>query len=272
MGNPDNFNGEVLQKVVVLNSKGGENIETLAQDNDARPLTMHVSRLINVTSFATNTTKGSYTVELSAGHGASVGDFLVIWQDVNLGGRIVPFWQETEVLNVSVNTITIDIPIMFDFTTDAIVDVKDFNLAVDGSVTPVEFSFEPKTSASFDITLFIQTMLHTAASDDSKFGDLSSLANGVVFGKKNPLNVTDFYFFNAKNNADFKAHGSNVDYNDKAGGGLNGTDVSLPINEKFGVVARIEGAFNEKIVFIVRDNLSTLTRIESTVNGHEVIA
>jgi len=79
----------------------------------------------------------------------------------------------------------------------------------------------------------------------------------------------DFYFCES-NNAGFREYGFKVDYNTKAPSGQNGYNGSKHIRKNNGVAIRLYGDTNDTLQIIVQDDLTALTKVAFTIQGHVV--
>ena len=93
----------------------------------------------------------------------------------------------------------------------------------------------------FDIDIFITNMVHAAEADDSKFGGIAAITNGVHVRKEDDM------FQNLGNytkNSDYKS-----------------------LRDFYGVVVRVRPDKQEIIKVIIRDDLSSLTSIRVSALG-----
>lgn len=193
-----------------------------------------------------------------------------------------PFYNQIEILAVNGNDITLIYPLGFPYTTDALVRIVNVNLAVNGSVTPVEFSFSPPDN-NFGITRFIVTMFHDTAGDDGKFGDLAPLLNGVYTGLREkvltgtPSEFTVFYnTYNFKTNGDFANVSYDVTYNAKTGNPQSPGAFSTRVRKSYGGQDKSNGWIellsndDASLYFIVRDDLSALERFTVNFSGRSM--
>ena len=199
------------------------------------------------------------TIDVSAGHGFSAGEMVVLWQD--------GYFRQITVKSVNVNELSLSVPVSLPFTVaDCVVVRGSKNLAVNGT-TPKTFTFKPRAGiVPIDIGSIIITMDHPAAGDPSKFGDLTALTNGMYVRKHNG-SITALG--NYKKNADFNSIGGDITFYDKAGGGAFGTKVDVAINtpEHYDTVIRIDSGNNDELQVRIRDDISAITSIEFSLLG-----
>lgn len=200
-------------------------------------------------------------INVAVGHGfvGIPGEFLVI--------REGDLFEQCEVKNVSVNAITVCMPVASGFSIDAKV-IRGSNLVnVDGSSTPVDFKFSFNSGAivPIDISKVVISMQSGAnVPDNGKFGGMAELPNGFYFRKVNGTNVN---LGNYRTNQDFKDRGAQVDYTTKAPAGTNATDITFNIEEIFEQVQRIDPRINDAVVARSRDALNTLVKMTISIIG-----
>lgn len=192
-------------------------------------------------------------IQVSPGHGFLVGESLIIWEN--------NIFSQFEVISVSTNDISVNIPSSGDFTTSAKVIRGDTNLNKDGSITPVEFIFKGyNTQIPIDISKVILQLQHgNNVPDDGKFSGIGALAKGLYFRR---TNGGIFNLGNYKSNIDFKLRGFETVYTLKAPSGGNATEMILDIQSTFGQVIRLNPRNNDCIIGKIRDDLSPIAGID----------
>ena len=240
------------------------------QDQTSQVLNLELCRTIQNLDIAASTTMDARTVQVIAGTAPIVGNHLCLKQGtaiyqnaiIAVSGASSPF------------TVTLDTPLDFAFTTAAVANETSTNMAVNGSVTPVVFRVSPQglsEGTRWDITrvIFVIRSSATPAMDDGKFGNLTSLTNGVV------LRVSDGYtknIFNVKNNGEFALQAFDANYSSAAPAGTAAFRCRRTFNgqEKNGVVIRLAASTSDELQVIVQDNLSGLTSFKAIAQGHFV--
>lgn len=226
--------------------------------------------------FSQSVSGGNFT--LSADTVASTVDVLNYTFSVNVGHTIVPGNEiilldvltdrslQAKVVSVATNDITIDRPIDHVFPYAGIVPTLGrktvSDLSVDGSVTPQIYTIRAG-SIPHDYYGYSFCMIHSSEPDDSKFGDLNALTNGLVLRIVNGYQQT---LFNFKKNGDFKRYGGLLTVQEKSGGGEYSTCCRINVSEIYGIAQRISGT--SAIQIIVQDDLSGLTSAEALAFGH----
>lgn len=243
---------------------GNDNqLNVLLSDQTTRPLDFRMHQVVDDTiSLASSPTPGSYDVTLNTGHSVTTGEFIVIVEENDMPNI---FWGE--VLSVSGDTITLDTPIPYAFTTNAQIYSYVVNMNVDGSVTTQTFGITNFFDTSVDITRIIFHITDEDSMDDGKFGGIPELTRGVVFRKK--ISDTEFInYFNIKTNGDIGELAYDKKYDAKAPAGVYGLTSRLTFASqgKHGVAIRIKPG--ESIQCLIQDDLTGLTSFNIMVEGH----
>lgn len=211
------------------------------------------------------------TITVDDPTGAAAGKYIELWEG--------PFFMQVEIKSVLGSDITLHMPVGFPFTIAANAYIVNVDMNVDGSVTPQTFRLEagPAFTSDLYITRFVIVMTHSGAGDDSKFGSIAALTNGLYFGSRGliptqigPLVIVN-NLFNVKTNKDLRVRTYDIDYSDKAGGGNFGTSSRKTFNgpEKSGMAIPIYLQNNDSPFAIVRDNLSVadMVTLRVALNG-----
>lgn len=218
---------------------------------------------VSSTTLAVNTSNGDSSVELTVGHGASVGNILVLREGIRY------YWGT--ILSVSTNTIGLDTPLDFAFTTSADVDVGDANLNKNGTLlSPVIAHIKPPPGVKWDITRVHTQTTSTADMDSGRFGSIPALTNGCVFGKVNGEDSQNIA--NVKTNGDLGLLANQDNYDPKAPAGVYGYFSKHQFGGQtgVGVVIRLEGDKNDQICVLIQDDLTSLLLFRVIAIGHVV--
>ena len=243
-------------------------LEVAIQDQYTEIIDLHLSRLIQEVTIVTNTSIDDTVVTISSDSEPTNGNTVCFKEDT-------AFYQG-EILSHVANgdnwDITLDSPLDYAFTTSGGCSERSINLAVDGSVTPARFTVSPfglQAGTEWDITRIMGAITDGSAMDDSTFGGITALTNGVFFRKKNG---TYKNIFNAKTNADLKAHMYDVDYSDKAPAGQFGLNFRRTFagQDKAGVTIRLRADDEDSFECIIQDDLTGLTNFQIIAQGHVV--
>ena len=204
---------------------------------------------------------GDVEFDVTAGHSIDTGQMVIISED----GR---FFQ-AEVLTVDTNTITVDSPCNYDFTDDADCENVSNELNQNGSSSTVIARIKPPANVTWDITKLLFYMQDATAMDDSTFGGLSALTNGVVLRS---INSVYNNIFNAKSNYELALQMFDVDYPPKPASGKYAFRGCRKFGGKSetGVVIRLDGDSGHELQLLIQDNLTGLEKFHCVVHGHVV--
>lgn len=222
-----------------------------------------------LTSTAADTVIDDRTIELTTGHGALAGEILEI-ADVD------QTFMQTRILNVAVDTITIDQPVNHVYPSGSTVVISNDSMLVDGSVTPQVFSILPLPQQAGDIVRIMMDIRGTTDMDLSTFGSDASLTNGCVLRIKRQSG--DFRnIFNWKNNGDFINRSLDSVFLQPKQGNTIRAFVSRSTfggQSKRGVVIRLDGSLGEEIQVVIQDDLTAgaNTEFRMIAQGHELQA
>lgn len=169
--------------------------------------------------------------------------------------------------NTTYRTINISTPLDYAYN-NAKIRTGSWNMNVDGSTENKTFSFRMTGYESIDIYTYIVSMEDNAVMYDSTFGGINALTNGLIArqvdgGINNLFTIT--------NNGGFREAGYTLNYDSKVPSGtyaLFGVKNTSVLN---GVARRLSGSENDEIQFIVRDDLTGITKLTFTAHGHIVI-
>ncbi len=237
--------------------------EVFIQDQDTRPINTYFLESLANFSIAADTgvstiTSLLYEITLVGGHGLLIGDEILLLDTVNNRELYAV------VKNVNVDVITIDRPIDNNFIVANTLGRKvSSKMNVDGSSTKKIFTVRAGT-VPIDFAFFGVSMSDNSIMDETKFGSLTELNNGLVLRIVNSYQESIFTF---KKNADFSLYGMS-EYPEKVPAGTYAFLSKLNFNgqENRGVVLRVSD--NDVIQFIVQDNLSTLDDFRCVAVGH----
>lgn len=255
------FDQSLHEPLVNVASTNGAYCDVYIQDSDSKIIDFYFKRQLGLTTLASNATINSYTIELAEGHGVTNGEYLSFLEDNNA--------TQSKVINVSTNTITLDSPIDYAYTTNALVRRTTIDMNVDGSSTPVIFNIVPAFNNKWHINNINMSIEDNATMDTSLFGGLPALSKGVL------IRIVDGATHNItsiKSNGEFEVRGFDVKYSDKAPSGYYGLHVTKSFNSQIGNGSAIylDGSNSDELQIIIQDNLTGLSRLRATVQGHYV--
>lgn len=249
---------------VVSCNKEGELIggDVAVQDQSTKIVDFYFKNLVGYVTLASNTTIFSYTVTLTAGHGVTTSNYLTFLEGDNI--------SQFKVLNVATNTITLDSPLDFAYTTSAEIRKTTIGMNVDGSTTPVIFDIAPDQNSKLHINCIVLSLEDNTAMDSGMFGGITALTKGIVIRRLNDINHN---ITNIKTNGEFRVRGFNVLYDDKAPSGVYGLCANKCFNGQTnnGVTIFLNGETQDKLQIIIQDNLTGLTKFTATAQGHYVL-
>lgn len=250
----------ILVKMPTLESNGA--VPVNIQDQTTEIIDVFFCKLLNTVTLVSNVTADQNTATFVAWHS------FVAW-NMACFKEWTHFFQAV-VLNVATDTITIDRPFDFAFTTAATVTRTTKEMNVDWSVTPQIFRISPVwTTVKFDITKIFFVIGDDSAMDSWKFGWIAALTKWIVVRKKDGVFKS---IFNAKTNGDFSQHCQAVNYDDKAPSWQYWFRAikNLAWQENQGVVIRLDPAENEELQVIIQDNLTGLLSFNCVALWHIV--
>ncbi len=249
----------IINNIYFLFWERAESFDVWIQDQTTPPFQFYLMHEAKIDITLTeNTQIDSSFVLVSSSHGfTGTGEYISMMQN--------NAYNQIEVTSSSNDTVYLAQEITSVYTTDAFVMRGTIDMNVDGSITDSIFQFNLRDATlPIDIQTIKVTMRHGTSGDDSKFGDLSALTNGLRVRKENS-NIQGLG--NYKRNQDFKEFGGVINYEDKAGGGDHSTTIIYDLKEIYGVVIRIDPRIPDIIRAPVRDDVSNLVRLRISLMG-----
>lgn len=248
------------------NRRGG--IDVNVQDQTSPVVISKMTKLNFEGATINEATIETRTIDVGAGIIANfaVEDFVTIF---NVAAA--RFYQ-SKVVSILGNVLTLDTPFDYTYPIGSVITSASTNMGVDGSVTPVIFGIRntvDRIPVEFDVTRIIFTCIATSAVDLVKFANITALINGIVL-RRNDGTITNY--FNAKSNKelaalmyDFTVHAAT---NPQQGQDGFVARMTFAGQNKMGVTIRL--GEDEDLQMIIQDNLSTITLLEVTAEGHLV--
>lgn len=234
-------------------------VDVAIQDQHSQPVELYLHIHLVDPAITVNTLIGDESITVDANTSIAAGQVITIYE----GTR---FYQSI-VTGVSSLVVSLASPLDFAFTTDADVHIGPWNLAVNGASTTQEAVIIAPPLVKFDLYTIAVSMTDDAVMDSSKFGGISALTNGILFQhvdgttKNLPLIV---------NNSGFNEFGFDVEYDPKPPSGVYGLRAAKSYNIKNGVSIRLDGTTADELKCLIRDDLTGLTLMSITVQGHVV--
>jgi hypothetical protein len=253
--NPYWWNPFTAKPKNMLNEKGIFQVSIKDQFTDSIDLYAHIDKV--QPAIIINTSLYDEAIVVDSIASVAAGDVIVIYE----GCR---FYQSI-VLSAAVLTINLASPLDFAFTTAAVVHIGTWNLTVNGSVTPqIAHIFVP-SECEFNIYQINVSITDDVVMDSAKFGGIAALTNGILF---RVVNSTIKNLPLVVNNIGFSEQGFDINYDDKAPAGVYGFQAKKNYPVINGVSLRLNGATNDEIQCLIRDDLTDLTMLNITINGH----
>jgi hypothetical protein len=238
-------------------------LDVFVQDQHTEIIDLHMIREDDTFTLAVATNVDDTTFTATAGHSIIVGDVIELSENAHA--------FQAEVLNVVGNTITIDSPLDRAFTTAASGVNGTSNMAIDASGGVEIFRVTPKNlvNTEWDVVRLLMTITDDVAMDDSLFGGIPALTNGIVV---RAANSNDKNIFNAKTNGQLAQHMLDTSYADRAPAGEFGYRAyrTFAGQEKNGVTIRLLSDDDDEIQILLQDDLSALLTFEAVIQGHTV--
>ena len=237
------------------------------QDQTTDPIIVNFNRIDASTTLKDTVAIGDTSIVLTSATGADVGDYLIIFNP-----DLLRFYKGI-ILSIDTDTMFLDTPLDVAYPAGSFVDLTTTNMAVDGSVTTQIFGVRGVSPSpigiAVDITRIIVQCQTATAVDLSKFGDLAALTNGLVLRKRDGRY---FNIFNIKTNGELAALGYDwtpyLATNPQQGQDGFLFRLTFAGMNKLGVAIRLRPG--EDLQFLVQDDLSGITVLEITAEGHVV--
>ena len=212
-------------------------------------VSVHLVRETGVTdTLQATAAKGDRDILISNGALFTVGDKIKIIDGVN---------SEFDILTIkviTVNTLTLDRVLDAEQTAGREVRVVNQNMNVNGSVTPVEFSYKPRTGQEKYIGS-VHIVIRTSTEPSlEKFGGIAALSYGVHFRVKNATGRDYTYWLPMRSNNSFVLSGFSYDFQPKVGGGDYFTHLKLNLRDDSGSIILLDDT--QEFVCRIQDDLS----------------
>lgn len=176
------------------------------------------------------------------------------------------------VTNVVGNVVTVNRPIDKSYAVaTTVVKRVSIELNILGSLaSPQSFRLFPSPNEVWHLTSLDFTMTDNVAMDDSTFGGLTQLTNGVVIRAVDVVNGGYETFSVWRTNASFVRDGFLTAYSSKAPAGVYGYNGSLDFHQKYGSIVRLANTATETsyVEVLIQDDLSGLSTFEIKFHGH----
>lgn len=238
-------------------SKGAMNIHV--KHVHTRPISSFFHRHVGaVETLTVASAKNANQITVSNAAAWAVDDRL----DITNGGDSEP--TEPEIIAIAANLITLDRPLNNAWPIGSNVQKIDENMNV---VAPQSFRVTVPIDESWHVETIILNMVMSTDGDDTKFGDLDRLTNGVVIRSYDGVTDSYYTFTNWKDNSEI-AFNMETQYNPKTGGGKFGFNGIGQILGRTGAVPELRGQEGDYLELLVQDDLSGLFNFRVKLLGH----
>lgn len=250
--------------LIKAHNKKTDSIDVSIQDQYSRIVDFYMINHATAISptITTNSAIDTYVLTVGDTTGVTAQDAINIQQ----GGREM----QALVVSKTATTITINVPLEFDVTDDAILYVGKWNMNVDGSTTRKVYSIKPPAGVKWDITRVNFSLNGTKKMDDTMFGSLAGpLAKGVVLRIKNGIYKNIFV---VNNNGGFAERCTEAIYPESQKVDDFALRVSRDFKTQDGVTVRLNGDDNDELQVLIQDNLTDakMLKFACVVHGHVV--
>jgi len=165
--------------------------------------------------------------------------------------------------------LVLDRPLDNPYTYGDSVEVIVKDLAVVGDLyAPISYKMEPPVGDIMHVQSFILGMAHSSTGDDSLFGNLAALQYGCILRGYNGAAGRYRTLANWKTNGDIKMSMYDLQYTDKAGGGLHSTVANGLIGNRTGAVPELSQPNGDFLEVLIQDNISALEVMQLKGQGH----
>lgn len=262
--------GSVPVLKVALHDGSGNPIESLSGAIDVHEADVHNIPINDFlhrhtgtqTTLASAVTAGDTQITVASATGFAVGDL------IHLGSTLQYLEPRHPIITAIAGVvITLDGPVDRAYAngTDVIQAIADMSSVAGTLASPSIYRYYPGDGRVEHVLRILISMTHGAASADNLFGSLTALTNGVHFR----ANISGQYgtFTNWKDNADIKLDMFDVEYSDKAGPSLYGTNARGSFS-RIGVAVRLDSAAGDFLEVLVQDDLTTMNSFRIKAQGH----
>jgi len=251
------------------------NVKTKDGSLNVNQALVHTSGVNNYATKKTGTTdtlasaasQGDTSITLNDATGFAVNDYIEFTDASNF--REVTTLRITA---INTNTLTLDRPLDLDHPAGAEVQKVIRNMAVTGTLaSPQSFTLMPPDTGDEDsiwqITKITFHIICATEPDDSLFGDIAALTNGLVIRSVKDNNIINTVALWKKNgDVANDVLPNHLDYTDKAGGGAYAVQAGWVLtNSEF--IIEVDGRLGEYVEVLVQDDVSGLDELEVKFQG-----
>ena len=231
------------------------------------PATQLVSRYLvrildDTLELASSLSIYAYQFDLVPGHGVVVGNTMCF--------REGPRCDQVRVTAVSTDAITVNVPLSFAYTTAAEVVRAEHDMAsaTASQGSPLSYIAKPPPESVWHIHRVLLRMEASGATamDDSKFGNIAALTNGVLLRARN--GETHNIFF-AITNGEIAERAYDAEYPTKVPAGVFAFRARMTFGgpDKHGAVISLDGAQGDYLELLVQDPINALDHVHMVCEG-----
>jgi hypothetical protein len=246
---------------IPLDSNG--NVPVSIQEQTTESFDLDMQELTDTTTLAADPAIGDMTVTLTDTTGFVDGVYVGLYSATDFS-----FYHQVGAPAGAV--ITLDRPIDKEFDNGAVATASNVSMNVDGSGTTRVFRVGPAPATfDVDVTRVLGYIQDGTAMDDSLFGGIAPLANGVTLRRNDGVGgFTNLW--NVKSNGQIKLLCFDADYSTKAPAGSFGLNFrnTYAGQAKHGVTIRLTAG--ESLELLIQDNLTGLEDFRAMAQGHRV--
>lgn len=215
------------------------------------------------TTLAAPAAAGAIQIAVTSAVGFTVGSLVHLGTVPGGSGEPV----HPEVTAIAGTLLTLDRPLDNGYAAGTVVAVAIVALqsAVGTLAAPIAYRYWPVAGRIEHILRLMVQMTHSTAADDSAFGNLPRLTNGVVLRAR--ISGVVGTLTNWKANGDMRLDMFDVIYTDKAGPSTFGVSARGAFSD-IGVVLRLDAAQGDYFEILIQDNLTALTSFKIKMQGH----
>lgn len=268
LGNPISSAGGALKVALydavgnpITSLRGGIDIHDA--DVHQEVITHYMYRVLGTHTLSSLIDAGDYQFTVSDATGIVQESYLHI-TDVNTGAHD----HELLLVNdVTGSVVTVNRQIDWDYTIagTTIQRVSKSANVVGSIASPVIYYIQPPASEVWHITGLGVFISDDAAMDDSDFGGLDALSNGIVLRRNSATTGYDT-ILHARYNSAFALKGFNIEYPAKAPAGTYSMRGRMDVKGLMDSVFRITSA--DRLEWVIQDDLSALLDLSFVVFAH----
>lgn len=235
-------------------------VPVVVSDQHSEPINLYFCDHSASTTLAADADIGDDQISVTSAAGAILYGAFGVYEN----GHV---WQ-TLTSAIDGTTITTASRSDYNFSAGATVYFGNWDMSVDGSTTPVVYYIGPPPGVKWDIYELIISMEDNTAMYESTFAGIAALTKPLT------ARVVDGFskqLFVINNNGGFREQGFIVDYPAKVPAGTYAFGAYKNFPQTLGVSIRLDGDAGDRIEIPVRDNLTGITKVAMTVQGHVVV-